>query len=104
MSGRHGVHPVPGDPHGHQYAERGYPMRAGPTRHDKEGGTMPLTFRKSFRILPGVRLNINKRSWSITTGGRNGPRHTRSSTGRRTTSMDLPGPFGWRRTTTSGRR
>ncbi|NED27389.1 DUF4236 domain-containing protein, partial [Streptomyces anulatus] len=39
---------------------------------------MPLTFRKSFRILPGVRLNINKRSWSITTGGRSGPRHTRS--------------------------
>ncbi|MDW8804100.1 DUF4236 domain-containing protein [Streptomyces scabiei] len=71
---------------------------------------MPLTFRKSFRILPGVRLNINKRSWSITTGGRNGPRHTHSSTGRRTTGggtpvrakprvgEDLPGPFGWRRT------
>ncbi|GGM12310.1 hypothetical protein GCM10010129_65420 [Streptomyces fumigatiscleroticus] len=63
-----------------------------------KGGTMPLTFRKSFRILPGVRLNINKRSWSLTTGGKNGPRHTHSSTGRRTTSMDLPGPFGWRRT------
>ncbi|WP_369217679.1 DUF4236 domain-containing protein [Streptomyces flavofungini] len=60
---------------------------------------MPLTFRKSFRILPGVRLNINKRSWSLTTGGRHGPRRTRSSTGRRTTSMDLPGPFGWHRTT-----
>ena len=29
---------------------------------------MPLTFRKSFRILPGVRLNINRRSWSITLG------------------------------------
>lgn len=64
---------------------------------------MPLTFRKSFRILPGVRLNINKKSWSITTGGKNGPRHTRSSTGRRTTSMDLPGPFGWWRTTRSRR-
>ena len=56
---------------------------------------MPLTFRKSFRILPGVRLNINKRSSSVTTGGANGgPRQTHSSTGRRTTSMDLPGPFG----------
>ncbi|MBM4828006.1 DUF4236 domain-containing protein [Streptomyces althioticus] len=65
---------------------------------------MPLTFRKSFRILPGVRLNINKKSWSITTGGgKNGPRYTRSSTGRRTTSMDLPGPFGWRRTSRSRR-
>lgn len=37
---------------------------------------MPLTFRKSFRILPGVRLNINRRSWSITSGGKNGPRRT----------------------------
>ncbi|MDT0438370.1 MULTISPECIES: DUF4236 domain-containing protein [Streptomyces] len=62
---------------------------------------MPLTFRKSFQILPGVRLNINKRSWSITSGGKKGPRFTHSSTGRRTTSMDLPGPFGWRRTTKS---
>ena len=41
---------------------------------------MPLTFRKSFRILPGVRLNINRHSWSITTGGKHGPRHTHSST------------------------
>ncbi|MEU1434024.1 DUF4236 domain-containing protein [Streptomyces sp. NPDC005786] len=59
---------------------------------------MPITFRKSFRIFPGVRLNINRRSWSITLGGGPGPRHTISSTGRRTTSMDLPGPFGYRST------
>jgi hypothetical protein len=65
---------------------------------------MPITFRKSFRILPGVRLNINRRSWSITLGGGPGPRHTISSTGRRTTSMDLPGPLGWRRTTTRRNR
>lgn len=57
---------------------------------------MGLTFRKSFRIFPGVRLNINARSWSVTLGGRGGPHHTISSTGRRTTSVDLPGPFGWR--------
>ncbi|GAA1369737.1 DUF4236 domain-containing protein [Streptomyces beijiangensis] len=65
---------------------------------------MAITFRKSFRILPGVRLNINRHSWSITTGGKHGPHHTSSSTGRRTSSMDLPGPFGWRRTTTRRRR
>ncbi|MFE7106622.1 DUF4236 domain-containing protein [Streptomyces sp. NPDC057575] len=59
---------------------------------------MPITFRKSIRIFPGVRLNINRRSWSITLGGGPGPRHTISSTGRRTTSMDLPGPFGYRST------
>ncbi|CAM5576341.1 hypothetical protein SBADM41S_04919 [Streptomyces badius] len=47
---------------------------------------MAITFRKSFRILPGVRLNINRRSWSVTTGGGRGPRRTVSSTGRRTTS------------------
>lgn len=61
---------------------------------------MPLTFRKSFRILPGVRLNINRRSWSITLGSRNGPKYTRSSTGRDTISADLPGPFGYRSTRT----
>jgi hypothetical protein len=60
---------------------------------------VPLTFRKSFRIFPGVRLNINKKSWSLTFGNGTGPRHTYSSTGRRTTSMDLPGPFGYRHTT-----
>lgn len=64
---------------------------------------MPITFRKSFRILPGVRLNINRRSWSITLGARNGPHYTRSSTGRNTTSMNLPGGFGWRKTTRRGR-
>lgn len=59
---------------------------------------MGITFRKSFRILPGVRLNINRRSMSVTTGTGKGPRHTRSTTGRDTTSMDLPGPFGYRKT------
>jgi hypothetical protein len=61
---------------------------------------MPITFRKSIRLLPGVRLNINAHSWSLTIGPRNGPKRTYSSTGRTTTSMDLPGPFGYRRTRT----
>ena len=65
---------------------------------------MPITFRQSFRILPGVRLNINRRSWSVTLGGGRGPRHTISSTGRRTTSFDLPGGFGWRSTRSARRR
>lgn len=64
---------------------------------------MAITFRKSFRILPGVRVNINARSWSITLGPKNGPKRTYSSTGRTTTSMDLPGPFGWRTTRTRRR-
>lgn len=65
---------------------------------------MPITFRKSFRIFPGVRLNVNRKSMSLTFGKGKGPRHTYSTTGRRTTSMDLPGPFGYRRTTTRGSR
>lgn len=65
---------------------------------------MPLTFRKSFRIFPGVRLNLNARSVSVTFGGRSGPHHTISSTGRRTTSWNLPGPFGLRSTRRRGDR
>lgn len=58
---------------------------------------MGLTFRKSFRVFPGIRLNINAKSVSWTFGFKGGPHYTRSSTGRRTTSMDLPGGLGWRR-------
>lgn len=65
---------------------------------------MPITFRKSFRILPGVRLNINRRSWSVTVGLRNGPKRTWSSNGSTTTSCDLPGPFGYRSTRTRRNR
>lgn len=65
---------------------------------------MGLTFRKSFRIFPGVRLNINARSWSITLGGRGGPHYTASSTGRRTTSWNLPGPLGFRSSRRRGGR
>lgn len=61
---------------------------------------MPITFRKSFRIMPGLRLNINRHSWSVTVGPKNGPKRTWSSTGRTTTSMDLRGGFGWRSTRT----
>jgi hypothetical protein len=64
---------------------------------------MPITFRKSFRVLPGVRVNIGAKSWSVTVGPRNGPKRTWSSTGRTTTSVNLPGPFGYRRTTRRGR-
>ena len=65
---------------------------------------MALTFRKSLRVLPGVRINVNRRSMSLTFGPKNGPKRTWSTTGRTTTSMDLPGPFGYRSTHTRGRR
>jgi Protein of unknown function (DUF4236) len=55
-----------------------------------------FTFRKSFKVFPGVRLNINKGSVSVT--ARVGPvGRTWSTSGRRTTSVNLPGPLGYRR-------
>jgi hypothetical protein len=65
---------------------------------------MPLTFRRSWQILPGVRFNLNRHSFSWTFGFHGGPHHTRSSTGRRTTSQNLRGGFVWRRTSTDRSR
>ncbi|MDI6411210.1 DUF4236 domain-containing protein [Streptomyces albus] len=62
---------------------------------------MAPTFRKSVRILPGVRLDLSRRSWSVTLGGR---RHSLGTRGRRTSSADLPGPLGRRRSTTTRNR
>jgi hypothetical protein len=58
---------------------------------------MPIRFHKSIPIFPGVRLNINKRSLSLSAGGKHG-HYTVNNRGERTESMDLPGPFSWRRT------
>jgi hypothetical protein len=59
---------------------------------------MGFTFRKRFKIMDGLYLNLGKKSASITTKvGR--VSHTRSTTGRSTTSVDLPGPLGYRKTT-----
>ena len=59
----------------------------------------PLTFRKRVTVIPGFlyyNISKNSRSWTVKIG----PFHqTWSSTGRKTTSADLPGPFGWRKTT-----
>jgi hypothetical protein len=49
-------------------------------------------FHRSFKLLPGLRLNLNKRSVSVTAGGRRGGPHvTASTTGNVTTSAGLPG-------------
>lgn len=65
---------------------------------------MPITYRKSIRVFPGVKLNIGRKSWSLTFGFRHGPHYTWSSTGRSTVSQDLPGGAGYRRTYTRDRR
>lgn len=51
---------------------------------------MGWRYRKSKKILPGVRLNINKNSTSVTFGPK-GLHYTVSSTGRKTASVGIPG-------------
>lgn len=51
---------------------------------------MGIKFRKSFKIAPGVKINLNKKSTSITFGGK-GLHHTISSTGKHTTSAGILG-------------
>lgn len=48
--------------------------------------------RRTFRVLPGVRLVLGRRSWEAAWGGR-----TTGSVRRRSSSMNLPAPFGHRR-------
>lgn len=51
---------------------------------------MGLRFRKSFKIAPGVRLNLNKKSTSLTFGGK-GLHYTINSSGKKTASAGIPG-------------
>lgn len=51
---------------------------------------MGFRFRRSFKIFPGVRLNVNKNSTSVTFGGR-GAHYTINSKGKRTTTLGIPG-------------
>lgn len=51
---------------------------------------MGFRFRRSIKIVPGIRFNINKESTSITMGTR-GVHHTINSSGSKTTSVGLPG-------------
>ncbi|MBV9024498.1 MAG: DUF4236 domain-containing protein [Streptomycetaceae bacterium] len=60
---------------------------------------MPIYWRTTITLIPGsLRLNINKKSISLSVGPRGFDR-TYSSTGRRSTYIDLPGPFSYRSTT-----
>lgn len=51
---------------------------------------MGLRFRKSFKVAPGVKVNLNKKSASVTLGGK-GVHKTISTTGKSTTSVGVPG-------------
>lgn len=59
---------------------------------------MPLTFRKRIKIMPGLYINLGKTGVSVTT--KVGPVSHTTSRRRSTTSVDLPGPLGYRKTRT----
>lgn len=61
---------------------------------------MGFRFRRSMKIVPGVRLNFGKKSSSISFGTR-GVHYTINSNGKRTTSVGIPGT-GVSYTSTSG--
>lgn len=51
---------------------------------------MGFRFRKSIKIAPGVKLNLNKNSTSVTFGGK-GAKYTVNSSGKKTVSVGVPG-------------
>ena len=51
---------------------------------------MGLRYRKSIKIAPGIKLNLNKSSASISVGPK-GFKTTYSTTGRKTTTVGIPG-------------
>lgn len=61
---------------------------------------MGLRFRRSIKIAPGVKLNLNKKSVGVTVGTR-GAHYTINSKGKKTASVGIPGT-GLSYTTTSG--
>ncbi len=61
---------------------------------------MGLNFRKSIKIAPGVRVNVGKKSTSLSFGG-NGLRYSISSNGKRRSTIGIPGS-GLSYTTSSG--
>ena len=61
---------------------------------------MGFRFRKSIKVAPGVRLNLNKKSAGVTFGGK-GIHYTINSKGKRTTTVGIPGT-GISYSTTSG--
>ena len=51
---------------------------------------MGLRFRKSIKVAPGVKLNLNKKSASVTVGTK-GTHYTVNTNGKKTTSAGIPG-------------
>lgn len=65
---------------------------------------MGIRARKSFKIAPGLRLNVGKTGVGVSAGGRTSPRVSVHSSGRVTKSASLPGTgIGWVSTSKLGR-
>lgn len=62
---------------------------------------MGFKFRKSFKMAPGVKLNLNKKSVGVTFGGK-GVHYTVNSSGKKTTSVGIPGTGLYYSTTSNG--
>ena len=56
----------------------------------REEISMGLRFRKSFKVAPGVKVNLGKKSSSVTFGGK-GMHYTVNSKGKTTKSVGIPG-------------
>ena len=65
---------------------------------------MGFVFRKSFKVAPGVRLNVSKRGMGVSVGARNSPRVSVNSSGRVTKSMRLAPGLRWQETSTLGKK
>lgn len=50
---------------------------------------MGIRYRKSIKVAPGVKINLNRKSASVTFGGK-GYHKTFNSNGQTTTSVNLP--------------
>ena len=55
----------------------------------KEGTIMGMRFRKSFKVAPGVKINLNSSSASVSVGGKH-LRTTVNTKGQKTTSVGTP--------------
>lgn len=56
----------------------------------KGNDNMGLRYKKSFKIVPGVRINLGKKSAGISFGGK-GCRYSINTKGRKTTTIGIPG-------------
>lgn len=51
---------------------------------------MAMRFRRSVKVAPGVKVNLNKKSMGVTVGTK-GAHYSVNSSGRKTTSVGIPG-------------